>query len=634
MENGITLYTISELLDKNFFIPSYQRGYRWGNQQVVDLLDDIYSFAIKKNKTEEEFYCLQPIVVKKCNKKIINENTLESEFDNNNWYEVIDGQQRLTTIRILLTYLVRKHLGGDSLKSEYGKNEFLLEYETRSKTTEFINNITSSKDNIDFYFISEAYNSIALWFDEHESKRAVRENILRTLISDMNNKEAEGVVQVIWYELEQDVNPIDTFIRINMGKIQLTNAELIKALFLQKRNFGDNEIAKLKQIEIASEWDRIEYSLQNDDFWWFLNKHKNDVPSRIEFLFNLIFEMEKRKSDKENELSKFQKLYGTDKHATFRYFHKIFIGTRDYLKVEKEWSIIKDYFLAFEEWFNNPIWYHYIGFLIYCGNDIVDIYDLFQGEKKTIFTHSLEFEIKKKFEKIECKKYKHKEKPTIDYTIHLSFKDKKKTLREFFLLLNIQFIITQYEQAIKQSNEEVFIKFPFKLFKFGPWDIEHIDSSTDNPIKDRDTQVEWLQTALADIDHLTDVIQDKITVFSQNKKAKNFEEIQNAIIELVGETSNDMDKKNSIGNLTLLDAGTNRSYGNALFPTKRRKIIERDMDGKFIPICTKNVFLKYFDKKGTLRTKWTEEDIQNYENFIGKILYKFLKTDGVLHEKI
>jgi len=66
MTNGINLYTISEILGKNFFIPSYQRGYRWAEQQVTDLLNDIYSFAIKKNKSEKEFYCLQPIVVRKC----------------------------------------------------------------------------------------------------------------------------------------------------------------------------------------------------------------------------------------------------------------------------------------------------------------------------------------------------------------------------------------------------------------------------------------------------------------------------------------------------------------------------------------------------------------------------------------
>jgi hypothetical protein len=96
------------------------------------------------------------------------------------------------------------------------------------------------------------------------------------------------------------------------------------------------------------------------------------------------------------------------------------------------------------------------------------------------------------------------------------------------------------------------------------------------------------------------------------------------ICQISGEVENDEETKNSIGNLTLLNADINRSYGNALFPTKRRIIIEKDMEGKFIPICTKHVFLKYFDKKGTSRTKWGAEDIQNYQNHIGTILKDFL----------
>lgn len=69
MEGNITLRSISELLGRNFFIPAYQRGYRWRDEQVTDLLSDLYSFATKANKGEKEFYCLQPVVVAKCDDK-------------------------------------------------------------------------------------------------------------------------------------------------------------------------------------------------------------------------------------------------------------------------------------------------------------------------------------------------------------------------------------------------------------------------------------------------------------------------------------------------------------------------------------------------------------------------------------
>ena len=135
--NTIELKPVESLLERNFFIPSYQRGYKWTGQQVKDLLNDIYEFASIPNKTAEEFYCLQPLVVKKCDVNTIAVNELNSKFDNNIWYEVIDGQQRLTTIRILLNYLRRVHLkddelsyedGKNELKNEYGKAEYIIQY--------------------------------------------------------------------------------------------------------------------------------------------------------------------------------------------------------------------------------------------------------------------------------------------------------------------------------------------------------------------------------------------------------------------------------------------------------------------------------------------------------------------------
>jgi len=656
MTNGINLYTISEILGKNFFIPSYQRGYRWAEQQVTDLLNDIYSFAIKKNKSEKEFYCLQPIVVRKCDDNSIKLNSLNSNFDYNIWYEVIDGQQRLTTIKILLTYLAKEHLNGKSLLSEYGKDELLLEYQSREGTKEFLNNINfeSSTKYIDFDFIYKAYEAISKWFSKQNLQRGVRENILRTLINDVENKQQEGVVQVIWYEIEDNTNPIDTFIRINMGKIPLTNSELIKALFLQKRNFSNEKIVELRQIEIANEWDKIEYSLQNEDFWWFINRQSNELSARIEFIFDLMCEIAIIK-DKE-----LVKTIGTDKYSTFRFFNSKFPNDITFDILKDEWDNVKDYFLAFEEWFNDTVWYHYIGYLIYIGTSIVDIYNLYKDTQKDEFTFKLKDLIKRKLKekaiictKVEINKI---ETPEIDeiinkanlflnsfensneeikyeYNFELEFNKDKAKIRDLLLLYNLQFIVKQYEETKKKSGGELFLKFPFELFKKEKWDVEHIDSYTTNPISDKKTQVEWIKTARVDIgEKINDLQQDIIDFIDFQNNAKSFEELKMKIIEKAKEISTDEESKNGIGNLTLLDAGTNRSYGNALFPSKRRIIIEKDNEGKFIPLCTKNVFLKYFDKQGTSRTQWDESDIKNYQNNIGEILNDFLTFKSTINE--
>ena len=57
--NNIELKAIKDLIGMSFYIPNYQRGYRWGVQQVKDLLKDIKEF----NEEEAGFYCIQPLVV-------------------------------------------------------------------------------------------------------------------------------------------------------------------------------------------------------------------------------------------------------------------------------------------------------------------------------------------------------------------------------------------------------------------------------------------------------------------------------------------------------------------------------------------------------------------------------------------
>lgn len=105
MPNDITLKSVRNLLGMKFFIPSYQRGYRWTEQQVKDLLNDIKEFI---DNGTNNIYCIQPLVVKERDQDILSKikkaNSIDEvkQFLLGSW-EVIDGQQRLTTIKIILT---------------------------------------------------------------------------------------------------------------------------------------------------------------------------------------------------------------------------------------------------------------------------------------------------------------------------------------------------------------------------------------------------------------------------------------------------------------------------------------------------------------------------------------------------
>jgi uncharacterized protein with ParB-like and HNH nuclease domain len=239
-----------------FYIPAYQRGYRWFSLQVTQLLEDIHEFTQRRNPQPDEFYCLQPLVIK---------------VRPNGKLEVVDGQQRLTTLPLILRHF------NERLTEKYRQKLFTLEYETRPSLDEFLRTPgeEAANDNADYFHLYKAIRTIEDWFDQRESEvEAVKSALL--------NK-----TKVIWFELAERDNPVDAFTRLNVGKIPLTNDELIRALFLRRTGQDDKDAANV-QIHIAYEWDQLEKGLQSDDFWYFLSNWSRSGQNRIGFIFDLV----------------------------------------------------------------------------------------------------------------------------------------------------------------------------------------------------------------------------------------------------------------------------------------------------------------------------------------------------------
>lgn len=592
-ENKLELKTINELLNSNFFIPSYQRGYRWSEKQVKALLTDIWDFQ-KKERKKDEFYCLQPVVV-----------TLNQSSETQQW-ELIDGQQRLTTIYIILSYFNKR------FTEEFRKPIFSLHYKTREDSKDYLANITEDKKelNIDYHFIYEAYETIKEWFKNQQ-------NIINDFESILLNS-----TQVIWYEVnDTSVNPIDIFTRINIGKIPLTNAELVKALFLQKGNFAEQ--ATLKQLQIASEWDAIEKKLQDNSFWYFIYSPKNSVAyeNRIEYLFDLL--QEKTKDDEE--------------YYTFNKFNQQFeenkIANKG-LNIDKLWLRIKKYFLSLEEWFNDRDLYHLIGFLIEYGYDINKIKSESGKLNKSDFKEFLKSEIKAMFSTIQI--------DNLDYSSTINKKNIKMTL----LLFNVQTIL---------STQKAEMRFPFNKYKSENWDLEHVNSQTERIINATNRK-DWAKDILEyytgengysdaviddsgktekefQIELIEKLEEEKIKAFCKRlMKVLDDEKVDDEYFQklydelLIDFKESNLEQNDSISNLTLLDETTNRSYGNAMFPIKRKRIIENDMNGVFVPICTKNLFLKYYSKQMGEVMYWQESDSKDYLKAIKQILIDFLPS--------
>lgn len=546
-----------------FYIPAYQRGYRWGRTQVKTLLNDLYQ-CMEANEQKKD-YCLQPVVVQKKGKL---------------QYDLIDGQQRLTTIYILLRYA--------------HQNYFSFEYETREKTIDFLNNMDPqlAQTNIDFFHIYQAYTTIKDWLEE--TFPADTDSHLYKLCNYVKEK-------VIWYEVGAEADPIVLFTRLNIGKIQLTNAELIRALFLSDT---PNGLENRRKYEMAIQWDDIEKQLRDDDdaFWAFITrKRAEDYPTRIDLLFDLMC----HKQDAEKDpLFTFFKMEERLKHSD-----------RDSV-----WQEVINGFLQLKEWYKDNVYYHKIGYLIASGsNTMADLFDEARGKRKSEFKDRLDELI------AESITWRTNDKDSYwDLDYH---KDYNRICR-ILLLFNVQSIISY---RVRQ-------RFPFNEYNNEEWSIEHIHAQNSEGLKTVELQLEWLQKHLPSLKAIHRDEPDNELVRAVEKTIddgrfirSDFDDIFRRVVNDLSDTT-DTDYINTLPNLALLSCGHNTCLSNSTFDVKRNLIIKMDKSGEFIPYCTKMTFLKYYENSSDVQVHfWGQKDREAYLQAIQHVIapyYDLIKFEA------
>ena len=616
--NTIYPVAIKELTSLDFHIPTYQRGYRWTTQQVKELLEDIEDFSESGAKG---IYCIQPLVVKK----------------NSTSWDVIDGQQRLTTINIILSCLK--------------KEKYQLRYQTRPKSQTFITNILSrtddeAKENIDYYHMIQARNFVLRW------KQNKGEEYIKNFTKVLLNK-----VKFIWYDTDTQ-DPIEVFTRLNIDKIPLTSAELIKALLLNRSNFQsiDNyERVRLLQQDIAAQWNEIEAMLQNDEFWLFFHDDVDTQETRIDYIFELMCSQRVLGEPSED--------IGTDQSHVFRYFYNYF-HTNKYSETtfKTVWGEVSKIYNTLYEWFTNLELYHYIGYLMARPKESTRRRGNHTAQQTLLYNYLTEWS-KPSTTISTFKQYLIDEinktlKDCIDLRKVYEVTGCQKTqCRPLLLLHNIESVIQQGMIMEEKYRQTVFTKFPFNLYKKEKWDVEHIDSNSTNDLTDFDAQKEWLLTTyIIANDKQREAIKDFCITMQGNdnetERKRKFDKLaQDILPDVKDEDYLNEDEKNQIWNFTLLDENTNRSYGNAIFPAKRRTIIGKEQGvyyptpkfnkekgfevsenqnakSAFIPPCTKQAFMKYYSPTSANMVAWTKSDAEAYLKNIYHTLSKKFKING------
>ena len=186
--------TISDLFnDENkckYIIPIYQRNYAWGNDEISSLLQDIKN-ACEKNKEQDKNYYIGSLVVYR---------------RENGDFEVIDGQQRLTTLTLIM-----HHLGKLGFRN--------VSFEHRDESEQALSNLNSKKLPSNFL---QALKTIKKVIDEWGNNK---DEIVKFLLDK---------VEIIRTEVPEGTDLNHYFEIMNTRGEQLEKHEILKARLMKE----------------------------------------------------------------------------------------------------------------------------------------------------------------------------------------------------------------------------------------------------------------------------------------------------------------------------------------------------------------------------------------------------------------
>lgn len=581
-----------------FRIPSYQRGYRWERRQVEQLLDDLLEHSNSTDRGKP--YYLQPIVVAPASREKLVNLPDNEQFD----YDLIDGQQRLTTIFLIykalesaqtvnqdyVEQLNQEEDGSKKVMSYYGLANNLkdvdtaigyeLMYQTRKESRTFISDITMIKRDDarvtsapDHLYMWHAFNTITKWINAHPNDV---KNVADTIKDN---------VRIIWYELSESIPNWKKFKDLNDGKIALTNSELIKALVLKRQKKTD--LPDYEQDVIVAQWDEIEQELSDEKFWRFLTKKPmTDYPTKIDLLFDLLA----------GKSSKDQK----DEFFTFRYFSDLFDRHKKEGKTNKDnWTYIHDRYRRIRDWYIDTWMYHRIGYLVAVGDDTTlrKIYAETYPEKGAPLTHK---QLRQTVERL------------IEETMTGSLRelkydeDNKQIIR----------VITLYNVMLADELKDMGIRYPFHMHNAddqGGWSLEHVHAQNSEDLKGQTEWKTWVKDQLLSLQRIEPQLQANGTNYTKERfdelvgkmkaylKGNNSDETQyNQYKDIVTEYAeltsirggnSSRFEMHSIANLALLSKNDNSMLNKSTFDVKRMKIAMKSSTN-FVPIGTERVFMK------------------------------------------
>ena len=582
---------IYDLHGKEYLIPSYQRGYRWTRDNVIALLDDLKEFSNDalhwKRLPQSERkgflpkYCMQPIVLQETNVGL----------------RVVDGQQRLTTITLILYVL-----SGKKLEEIYWD----LRYEEFNETLKGLlkKDIDPEKGSINWYFIKEVISAIEDW----QKMNAEASYGIYELLSSKCADDACGYVFFLKYFIPQSLSVNDTtgqetFNDLNAGQTPLTSSELVKAMFMVE----DGRLPPDEQYAIAKEWESIEAALQDKLFCsvWNISEFAG-CSTHMDIILYLVTSA----NSVEENVDRLYIYHSVENWLKINYKDSTGVGLRQL------WEKVLRCFWWMQSCYEDIELHNMLGWLAWKTDDrIGTLYKLWIAEDKANSDiHKFKQEIKKHIKG----KFVNRSHLLTDY----HYDSTSDGVPYILSLVNV----------LKANSEKNLLRFDLINEKkrcensLWTWQVEHIDSQSINKLEDVNQLKFYLKVSEGELDG-EDAEQYKLK-FPDGTEYDLLGRL-NWIAErfLPKDELKRIQNKHYIGNLTLLDSHTNESYGNAIFPAKRRVIdkLVSSLETTGIPIlpCTAMAFFKTASSHASQMRYWSIDDAESYVKMQQCLLDKF-----------
>jgi hypothetical protein len=223
----------------------------------------------------------------------------------------------------------------------------------------------------------------------------------------------------------------------------------------------------------------------------------------------------------------------------------------------------------------------------------------------------------------------------------ISYEDNKNEVKNILLLFNIL--------ALGELPDIPQNRFPFHSYKnvenHGNWSIEHIHAQNSEELKDIKQITVWLEKTLTVLNNIKSVekvekdeddVKHKRVIETElyckkikeiydllkQKEELNIDEIRTRFNNLKTELSIvfDSNSVHELSNLALLGKRDNSVLQNFIFPVKRDIIIDLEKKGRFIPYCTKTVFMKAYSNADNQPFYWSETDKKAYFEEIVRVI--------------